>query len=116
MFSNGSGMCFANLTQDYAEIYFVLCSPDTAWRCTLTSVEGVSAEAVHAEALALRREPGELHGVAVSLRNPGRARYAEGDQAQGTSQLEDSLALRRVLDARLGVADSLDRGGRQAAH
>ena len=57
-----------------------------------------------AESLALRRELGDVRGIASTLANLGDLALVAGDPQQATARYEESLALRRQLGDSRGVA------------
>jgi tetratricopeptide (TPR) repeat protein len=73
-----------------------------------------AARELHEEALATRREIGDLSGVAASLGNLGLVASARGDYEAARDRLEESLATSRDLGNKLFIAHSLDNLGRVA--
>jgi predicted ATPase/transcriptional regulator with XRE-family HTH domain/Tfp pilus assembly protein PilF len=69
------------------------------------------AAALHAEALALRRDLGDQQDIAGSLNNLGNVAYQQGDYAQAATLFAESLALRRELGDRQGIARLLNNLG-----
>jgi predicted ATPase/Tfp pilus assembly protein PilF len=69
------------------------------------------ATALHAEALALRRELGDRGGIAGSLNNLGIVAHDQGDYGRATALYEEALALHRELGDTSGIASSLNNLG-----
>lgn len=65
------------------------------------------AEALHKEALALRRALGDRDGIAASLHALGTIADRHGNLGQAVALLEEALALRHELGDRDGIAMSL---------
>jgi tetratricopeptide (TPR) repeat protein len=74
-----------------------------------------AARTLHAEALALRRELGDLSGISGSLNNLGIVAYGQGDYGAARALHEEALALRRQLGDQGGIAGSLSNLGGMAA-
>jgi predicted ATPase/DNA-binding SARP family transcriptional activator len=72
------------------------------------------ARALHEESLALRRELGDMRGIAISLNNLGNVAEVQGDYTRARALLEESLALDRQLGDIWGLAGSLSNLGRVA--
>lgn len=67
-----------------------------------------SALALHEESLALRRDLGDHHGVADSLRSVGAVAEATGDTCRAEALAEESLALYRRLGDAAGIGRALN--------
>ena len=75
----------------------------------LASIQGDSAasRSFHRQALAIRRELGDLRGVAGSLNNLGGEALAQGELELARSLLEESLAIMRQVDEPWGAGLAL---------
>jgi tetratricopeptide (TPR) repeat protein len=63
------------------------------------------------ESLALRREVGDLHGIASCLNDLGNMEYREGDYPSARALHAESLEIRRQLGDLWGIAQSLNNLG-----
>jgi tetratricopeptide (TPR) repeat protein len=84
-----------------------------AWAGILAGNQGDSLEAAGflAESLAIRREIGDLSGVANSLHALGNLAYTSSEYAKARVLHEESLGISRALDDRLWIARSLNNLG-----
>jgi len=67
-----------------------------------------AARACFEESLALRRQIGDLEGIAGSLHCLGLVAVAQGELTSARDQCREGLAVFRQLGDRLGVAESLE--------
>jgi predicted ATPase/uncharacterized protein HemY len=70
-----------------------------------------AARALHEESLAIKREFGDLSGIARSLDYLGVVAHEQEEYGTARSRFEESLAIRRELGDRLAIADSLNHLG-----
>ena len=74
-----------------------------------------AAKAWHEESLAIRRELGDLRGIATSLSNLGVLATSQGDFPAARALFEESLAILRQLDDPWGIAIALGNLGNAAS-
>ncbi len=73
--------------------------------------DNVTARALHAESLEIRRVLGDRQGIASSLSNLGSVAHELGDYQGARALQEESLAMRREAGDRQGIATSLNNLG-----